>query len=320
MKLQKGQSAGAVDMSKIGRDQLVMICDKLVKYPNFVKDIHSILFSSQYAVAQDNGSSGVWTGNYTMLGKIDNEWMAKWLFNRLGQKGLTKEMLGDLENVDEDQVPCLFAYEIQLPLSTTCPKFESEGEASLAFKARADSVGCPSRVEKLIRDGGVTPRGLVFKNACFTIKWEGHQAKSITHTATGEKVEIPDAAAIDSTFDLLDNHLDSSARVKMRSGPRDDHLHKFFDDDAAFKKLIVHDKRAKIFLDIIANMRKSSNDVKEQQTKAIASEGALLEEARMAKRTARTEKARAAIEKKKTERGAKRRISLGSSGAAEASR
>lgn len=43
---------GAIDEAKLNHEMLMHIVDKLLKYPQFVKTIHSVLYSEQFPIPQ----------------------------------------------------------------------------------------------------------------------------------------------------------------------------------------------------------------------------------------------------------------------------
>ena len=172
---------------------------------------------------------------------------------------------------------------------------------------RANSVG--PRVEKLLEKGSISPRGVGYKHACFSLVFaEDNKASEITH-CSGAKLFLHHMphVVITRAFELHDNHLDITARVSLH--PTVLHLWELFPVDATFVELVVKDRKSRVLADLAKGLQ-----IREaERTQAVLDatvNPSMLDETVKERRQKSTEKARAAMEAKKAQRGAKRKISL----------
>jgi hypothetical protein len=313
-------NSGPIDTAKLNHEMLVHIVDKLWKYPSFTKTIHSVLFSEQFPIPSDPVyDDDVWEkGKVKTLKLVPRPWIATQLMNVYGKHGLKQEYLNALEILDGESIPMLFAMDQQMSLSSPLPK-ELHGNAVLAsrvFNERSQSNG--RRLALLIARGGLTKSGLkLHMGGCFELTLgDGIDSKkvvSIKHNQSKVVVSVPDHTPILSSFDLIDNFSDFHACVVLH--PSKYFLHEFFPEQAEFKKNFETKAKAVVYKKLVNEMQVKDADsfAAEQAAKVFASSSRTsLEFASKAKAQARTEKARAAIEDKKKERGLKRKVCISS--------
>jgi hypothetical protein len=302
---------GAVDQGKLDHDCLVSIVDKLCKHNEFIMPMHQVLFSAEYAISPSMPglSDDTWNDEVKTVGKIPRGWMASFLLKRLCTKGLTKDILTGLESSDTSVIPELFFFEVQLPSNATflADCCSEEHLAHQLLTKRADDVG--PRVEGMLGHGAVTAKGVSWKYGCFQLKWQGDRAEEIIHHS-GLKVLMKDHlhVVITKAFVMTNNHLDGLATVAL--APSNFLLHELFPVDAPFRLKIIKDKKAKLLVDLSKGLMTLENARSQAITDARNLDRNVLKESGVARRSATTAKARAAMEKKKIERGEKRKISF----------
>lgn len=226
-------SSSTVNHSKLMHECLVSIADKLAKYPQFIQDVHTILFSSQYPIPKDRLGAGVWVDNsYTTVGRIPKEWMAGWLAQRLASEGLTPQLLAPLEEDDSENMHLLFEAETQLPLGTSLPPAVRSDEyvASKWLTARADDVG--SRLKVLLKGGQITATKVNMKKASFEIVFgkagEDEVVTHIKHLPSNTTVACPShLLLLRNEFTMKNNHLDGMSSIEKH--PMFHYLYTFFD-------------------------------------------------------------------------------------------
>ena len=227
------QKGAAVNEAALYHKALVSIVDKLVKYPQQILSIHSILMSDAYGCKKThNYGDGV---QATSLAKLPREFMANWLRRR--HPFLTENLLLKLEAQSSDNIKDLFFFELQLPLSMTIPKTLQDNTMKLAqwLDQRAAQMAPRLGVRKdLVSEKGVDGIYELFFN-------ESGKVTKVKHMQ-GEVVDITQTPhiLIDHTFELIDNQSELQARVIK--APISYTLCEFFPETAKFRQNLVSDK------------------------------------------------------------------------------
>ena len=139
--------------------------------------------------------------------------------------------------------------------------------------------------------------------------FEGEVVTSIQHMS-GATADLSDKThvVINRGFVLHDNHSDLLARVVLHPTTR--FLRSLFDSAEGFVKELVKDRRGKKLIDIASELNKAEQERSKQAEAAAKIPNEVSSGAQKGRRDAVTQKARAALELKKLQRGEKRKISL----------
>lgn len=243
--------------------------------------------------------------------------MTGFLLKEYRRKGLSNDILSNLQLIDNEYIPLLFSTTLQLSLHTPLPK-ELWGDDILAgriFSMRSQQFG--SRLQFLLKDGGLSRTGVVMhQGGCFRLKFENEQnadrATSIVHNATQEQVPVPEHIVATCAFVLDNNHSDGEAKAELP--PSRFFLHEFFSHALPWRQDLKV-KRVQVFKTLLAQAAaegEKTRDAKEQAVELAVASRSVLQVAAKAQANARTDKARAAIEAEKNERTKRRRLTLGS--------
>lgn len=93
-KIRRRSSAGsAVDQGALDPEQLAQIIDKLYKHPNLIPGVHQLVFSSNFAIQENNDDQGAWEEGISTLAKLPDKWIANWLLKRNEMHGLKATQL-----------------------------------------------------------------------------------------------------------------------------------------------------------------------------------------------------------------------------------
>lgn len=323
-RLPKPKAAGAnaacpIDEGRLDHEMLVHIVDKLIKYPRFTKLLHSVLYSNQCAITEEDGEEqdSAWTlGKVRSLKMAPRAWMASFLLGIYSKHGLASQTVNALKIIDGDALPMLLSLEMQVPLSSPLPK-EMHGDPCLCsriFGMRSELLN--RRSGFLITGGGLLKTGVLWhKGGCYSLEF-GTEEKAnivvgIVHNATKATASVPDHCPINKNFVLENNHSDSDAKVVL--APSSYLLHTFFAADVAFRKEMMGSKKTRPWKELLAKAGDEDQSMAsaKRQAKELAetSRNALAASAK-AKSMARTEKARVAIQSKQEERAKRRRITI----------
>eukprot|EP00971_Amphidinium_carterae_P284753 5653298-Amphidinium_carterae.1 len=307
----KDSRGGAVNQGRLQTEALMQVLDKLVKYPGLILQAHGVIYSKDFATVKPVCTSGdaEWSERVTTIGKLNRGWVANWLLARHSEHGLKAEHLDALETADADNIPLLFSFELQLPLSCLVPKSVKGTSAMTSdwLTARANIVG--PRMQSLLAKNKETPFQGVH-NACYSITFEGATAVAVTHIS-GASVNIKEHKhiIIYKGFKLVDGHSDVLARVVLH--PAVHVLHQLFPAEAQFRQHLVESSKDKSLHSSAEDVRKKHAETDAEREKAQQlSKRPILETALKAQRLAATAKAKKAMEEKKKSRTAKRTIQL----------
>ena len=224
---------------KMQYTSLVRCVDWLVKHPNQITGVWNLMQTHNFdAHVAQQSSSSEWTGNYKILAKIPQAWMAQFLMSRYDE--LTKDNLNKLLGIDADAITTLFLLEVQLQGTFIFPAAcKDKTIASKVFNSRADD--CNRRVGVLLKAGGLnlTTGALnMGKGGCFTLEFsEELTCISVTHTATQAKATLPKHIVITTEFKMVDNYIDHLARVEL--GYTTHYLWSLFPAESDFLKKMI---------------------------------------------------------------------------------
>lgn len=185
------KTTGVINASKLRRDQLMMIIDKALKYPEMVQTLFELFFSSDFPIptGPSHLDSVTWDGPYKSVGKINLGWVANWILNRYQAQGLTKETLSAIDREDKELIMDMFTCELQVMKTCALPACigNDPGAASRAFSMRADSQG--RRIARLIEKADLKRAKVDFlKGGVYELEWPDQNiAVSVTHCASAEK-------------------------------------------------------------------------------------------------------------------------------------
>jgi hypothetical protein len=314
LKTKKGSSV--IDQSKLQRDSLMCIIDKLVKYPQVIEPIRTVLFSSDFQCPADVSSlaDSTWKGSYSTIDKIGKGWLAKWLVSRNVKDGLTMKTLEALDKVDPDVIVMLFCFEVQLsPKCAFPPALTSALAACQVFSQRAHAV--EPRIVGLMKSQDLNT-GVVnwAQGGCYRMTFAEGRCKYILHVPSGKEQELEPHVVITPAFVLYDNWSDMEARVEL--APSKYWLHTLFKDKPKFLEAMpkLQDKKGSKLLGEL-----SATVIEEFEDKAVQEQAAAtvkpdeiegLHQNRQEVKKAITEKAQQTIASKRAARGEKRKISL----------
>lgn len=303
-------NSGVVNESKLRRDQLFLVIDKAIKYPELIQRRFELFYFSDFPLPSGATQldSITWEGPYKTLGKINPGWIANWLLARYTAAGLQKNWLAALDKQDGDAIMDLFTCELQLARTCALPAVigDDPAMAAEAFTARADTQG--RRMKHIMETCNLSAGQLdFFKGGAYTLVWgEGDIVTEISH-ASGAKVKMEEFVRITKAFALHDNQSDADARVEC--APVVYHLHKFFVGQP-FADPIKTDKRGNKALGDIC--KKFGDTRAAQQTASVTAQRGqdIIAEGQQARRKATTLKARSAMQQKMKQRGEKRKLDL----------
>ena len=307
-------SSSAIDQGKLQRDALMLMVDKLVKYPQFILQAQSVIFSSDFKIPAEEGalSDESFTERYSTIDKIGKGWLGMWLLDRCKKMGVTQADLEKLDKLDSDAIVTMFCWETQLSPKCVFPKMLSSAMiAGNVFATRADDVS--PRLDKLTKGVDFKHGKLNFGSGLgsYEMMFDTVRCTQVMHIS-GAKAVVPAHVVITRDFSLFDNWSDSEARVELL--PSKYFLSTLFDAaQHGFMQFLpaINDKKgSKMLMDLATAQMEDFNVVKHREVAATHVDKSLMKENAKERRGLVTVKARAAIQAKLNQRGEKRKMSL----------
>lgn len=328
LKVPKARRSGDVSLDshrELERDALIRIIDRLTKMPHLVLACDGYLqrqvMSPPSKIADSLGSA--WNSDAVSIGKIPKEWMATFLLNRMqgAATGFSRETISAIESADSEGIQLLFAFEVQVALTTALPKNIAE-DADLAarvFHARADQ--CGARLQRMWKSGGVAANGTLKWSSnvggCYALSFTGTAVNEIHHLAIGMKVVPPSHRPITSDFVLKNNHLDHGALVEYQCVVHK--LHTFFPAEQGPNHKRIDDRKAQVLKRLgDEQARVLEDEARARSAREVHHDADLLADAQKGRKQLNLEKARAKL-RVASEARAKRRMVILSLGGTPAS-
>lgn len=132
----KTGDTGLDQQRMVERRCLVRIVDQLIKDPRYVMPLHSNLLVMDLNASPGKGRQS-WSGDYKFLTQIPRAWLGEFMLReakRLNLNVLNSTLLSELEEDSSDNLPTLFSFMIQVPMSVQFP---------LASRSAIDSLSSP---------------------------------------------------------------------------------------------------------------------------------------------------------------------------------
>ena len=297
------------------RKCLARIVDQLIKDPRYTLPLHAHLLNMDLSALSGprTKQNDTWTGSYKFLNQIPRSWMATFILKRARTSNLVvlnEELLAKLEEDDTANIPQLFSFMIQLPLSLGFPKdMQDAWVASEVFTKRCDEVH--DRLEYFVRLGGVTPTGkLDFKKAgCFTFEFDEKGLCTKLSHCSGLHIVPPTHAPITIAFELIDNYLDGLSFVLLE--PRRDPLNKLFALDAAFRfTMFEPGKKCTLLKEFAKEVKARVDEQQAARTTAATTNTAVLEPGAKKRSKVTTDRARVQLAAAAEKRQRRRSVAL----------
>lgn len=294
------------------RKCLIRIVDQLLKEPKFVLPLHAHLLSMNVNDLQKDVDKTKWSGDYKFLSQIPKGWICDFILREARENAVrvvNSQLLAKLEEDDPENIPSLFSFMLQLPLTLGFPReLRDPYVATLTFSRRCAQVG--SRLKPFVQNGRLTPGGSLDmrKAGCFTLQFnEGGLCTAIKHIL-GETVAPAAHVPITRNFALMDNGLDRKAAVVLM--PRRDLLHSFFEARTLGDTMWMPNKKCTILRDLALKVQKQVSDQGKEREEAASSNLEVMEPAAKKRATEATERARVCLAKAAAKRQNKRVLSL----------
>jgi hypothetical protein len=317
MKSKVAGRKGVIDHNRLNHQMLVHTVDKLWKYPQFVKSIHTTLFSDDFPIPEGEDILDMTVAWLTVKQpkNVPRTWKAQFLVERNLTAGLTYDLMNSLATLSEDNVDLLFELELQVPGTMVLAK-DLQGNSTLCnltFNTRAAQVG--DRVSRLLASGGLHVGGVdLSKGGSYSLIFgEALQENFIIKIkhCSGATIDVPEHCPVDRRFKLKDNYSDKLASLVFQKTSHV--LITWFLETEPFVKLALPKKNDEYFKDALAQA-KTAHDTSSMQDKAAAQalmkSRTALDSANVEKASVRTVKAKASIAEKKNARASRRIIKL----------
>lgn len=278
----------------VQRTHMIRIVDQLLKEPKYILPLHAQLVVMDVDTNLQCEKKD-WTDDYKFLNQIPRAWLAEFILQeaqKLKLAVVNLALLSSLESEGADNLPTLFSFMVQLPLSLGFPNTMRDAYvAKMVFRRRCADVG--DRLAKFIALGGITVSGsLDMKKAgCFVLEFDGetNMCNKICHI-TGLSAVPPAHAPITRGFSLVDNTLDAKASVILE--PRRDLLYTLSKNAAFENTMWMPNKKSNILRDLAAEINTAVEKQDEERAAAARSSTETMQLAAQKRAEAQKKKAR----------------------------
>lgn len=268
LKVSKADSSRTIIVATLRREHMRLIVDQAQKHPIHIQNLYIVFFSGDFATASEGNeyTEPTWGGPYTFVGKISKSWMACWFLQRYGKDGLKASTLGAMDTIDDEQVKCLFCYDLQLQPTTSFPtSLTTAGLAKDTFDRLSDVAG--SRLRALMKKVDLSKGKVDYLSAgCYKLEWADEKATAVTHIQSGEKCVIPLHITITRDYLVIKNWPDIEARVEYP--PVKLYLHELFADTPWFAMYKKDRKGSKLLADTAKGIADRFEERVRQQVEA----------------------------------------------------
>lgn len=280
----------------VERRCLVRIVDQLIKDPRYVMPLHSSLLVIYLNASPGKGRQS-WSGDYKFLHQIPRAWLVEfilWEARRLNV--LSSALLAKLEEDSSDNLPTLFSFMIQVPMSVQFPPCMKDAfVATLVFQRRCKQVGY--RLAKFAARGGITPSGKFDRRraGCYDMEFNPETGKrvKVLHISGDESVP-PDHAPVTGDFCLADNFLVSKACVVLN--PRRDLLYNMFKQRPFVQTMWQPQKKFSVPKELAEKAIVEVDEADLARAEASSTNAAAMDPAAKKRAAVATERARRALE------------------------
>lgn len=226
----------ADELASRQRDSLVWVVDRLMKNPHEIMPVQSYMLTANLSLDVRATGQNDWTGEYNQLHQFPKAFMTRFLLKRasdLQVPVVTRDLLASLEKREASNIPTLFSFDLQLPLSISVPADMNDEEVAMRTLV-ARSVAMGNRLKSFSTNGGFdTPGKLNFAKAgCFHWKYAENKIVEVMHIS-GQSAQVPSKAVVDSDFSLINNEHDWKAAFVAH--PISHTIHTWFDDSHSWK-------------------------------------------------------------------------------------